>query len=547
VLALSACVFSAAAQPTTTKNRPADEDAWRVLAASDEGTLWVARTTEDKAALFSRRAGAAFDRGRGADRTLSSIRVIAGDAWAAFADGALYQFSPGDTAALPLRNLPQRIRPIDLEALGQDAFAIVPMSVVEASGGQPADATYGVMRLDAREWVLVAPAPRDVREAPGPRLEPRLLATPDGLELFWAARQAQVIEYARLDAASGSWSETSTVAARGCVAFAPLRVNGVTSIGVVREAPGGETVELLRLVPDGPAEARWRAGELRWSALPADVTVGSYAALMAYNQQLAALVRCSDGVWRICFAGVGQPPSDETVDLATVFERPQQALRTQGLLQMITFFILLIVLSGLFIFRRNSMINPANFPPGFDAALAFQRLTGWLVDFLPFSLAAAVAVEVSWSDGFRALAAWGVLRSDGADVLPDVKILTWWGLSTVGHALYCLVLEMTFGRTIGKLLFQCRVVAERGVRASAGQIFVRNAMRLIEMMPQFWIFAVLVILSRNRQRIGDVFAQTVVIRPAAPWPRADADDDAAKNKDSSPDDDDRGSDENRPG
>jgi uncharacterized RDD family membrane protein YckC len=58
------------------------------------------------------------------------------------------------------------------------------------------------------------------------------------------------------------------------------------------------------------------------------------------------------------------------------------------------------------------------------------------------------------------------------------------------------------------------VLSESGSVPTLRQILVRNALRLLELQPPLWILGFLVVLSRNRQRVGDLFARTVVIRHA---------------------------------
>jgi uncharacterized RDD family membrane protein YckC len=88
-------------------------------------------------------------------------------------------------------------------------------------------------------------------------------------------------------------------------------------------------------------------------------------------------------------------------------------------------------------------------------------------------------------------------------------------LSAGSYAAYCLIMELLTGRTAGKMLFGLQVVAEQGRRAPAVRVVVRNLFRVIEVLPFFWILAFVMLLSRNRQRVGDLFARTIVVRRVA--------------------------------
>jgi uncharacterized RDD family membrane protein YckC len=58
------------------------------------------------------------------------------------------------------------------------------------------------------------------------------------------------------------------------------------------------------------------------------------------------------------------------------------------------------------------------------------------------------------------------------------------------------------------------VRTESGLRPRLWQIAVRNLLRYLELMPPYWVLGFVVVLSRNRQRVGDIFARTIVVRRA---------------------------------
>jgi uncharacterized RDD family membrane protein YckC len=79
---------------------------------------------------------------------------------------------------------------------------------------------------------------------------------------------------------------------------------------------------------------------------------------------------------------------------------------------------------------------------------------------------------------------------------------------------YGIAMEWSWrGQTIGKRLLRLRVVDAHGLRLQFSQVVVRNLLRFVDMLPVFYLvggFASL--LSRHAQRLGDVAANTVVIR-----------------------------------
>ncbi len=75
------------------------------------------------------------------------------------------------------------------------------------------------------------------------------------------------------------------------------------------------------------------------------------------------------------------------------------------------------------------------------------------------------------------------------------------------------ILEMIMsGRTPGKKLSGLRVVSQDGGTISARQAFVRNLLRLVDMLPAYYVLGLATMVGdRLRRRIGDKMAKTVVI------------------------------------
>lgn len=75
--------------------------------------------------------------------------------------------------------------------------------------------------------------------------------------------------------------------------------------------------------------------------------------------------------------------------------------------------------------------------------------------------------------------------------------------------------EALFGRSLGKFVTRTRVVNARGGRPSLGQALVRTLFRLIEVNPLLAggiPAGIAVLASRHKQRIGDMVANTYVLR-----------------------------------
>jgi hypothetical protein len=80
---------------------------------------------------------------------------------------------------------------------------------------------------------------------------------------------------------------------------------------------------------------------------------------------------------------------------------------------------------------------------------------------------------------------------------------------------YFPVLERLYGRTLGKFVCRVRVVDAAGARPSWGQVAMRTLLRLFEVNPAVFggvPAGIAVLASKKRQRLGDMAANTFVLR-----------------------------------
>jgi uncharacterized RDD family membrane protein YckC len=69
------------------------------------------------------------------------------------------------------------------------------------------------------------------------------------------------------------------------------------------------------------------------------------------------------------------------------------------------------------------------------------------------------------------------------------------------------------GRTVGKRFLGLQVVDVHGLRLQFSQVVIRNLLRAVDSLPAFYLLGGLVcVLSGRAQRLGDLAANTVVIR-----------------------------------
>lgn len=150
--------------------------------------------------------------------------------------------------------------------------------------------------------------------------------------------------------------------------------------------------------------------------------------------------------------------------------------------------------------------------------------------------------EPDYSDGSRRVLALLVdlLLVIGVARLTTLPFNNWaadagndliWILILIVFAIYCVLLEWRFGRTLGKFVVNVRVVSEAQPRISFRQSLVRNLLKfpelvLAQMISLMWLIAIvarsgliygpwLIFGPPPRQRWGDQLAGTYVIR--GPW------------------------------
>ena len=73
------------------------------------------------------------------------------------------------------------------------------------------------------------------------------------------------------------------------------------------------------------------------------------------------------------------------------------------------------------------------------------------------------------------------------------------------------------GRTPGKRALKIRVIDARGLPVSLHQSLVRNITRVLDFVPAFYgVGAIAMMSSQSRRRLGDIIADTLVVRDAQP-------------------------------
>jgi uncharacterized RDD family membrane protein YckC len=127
------------------------------------------------------------------------------------------------------------------------------------------------------------------------------------------------------------------------------------------------------------------------------------------------------------------------------------------------------------------------------------RFLAWLIDLLCIGVLMTVLGTVFRFLGIFSMGLYAALSVLGYFVV------------SIGYGIF---LEWAWrGQTIGKRLFRLRVVDGEGMRLQFNQIVTRNLLRFVDALPAFYfVGGVTCWLNRNGQRLGDIAANTIVIR-----------------------------------
>jgi len=122
-------------------------------------------------------------------------------------------------------------------------------------------------------------------------------------------------------------------------------------------------------------------------------------------------------------------------------------------------------------------------------------------------------------DGFLVAIVVGILGYAAGTVLSESALggLGWLILALqfgtpVGLLLYQTGFEGYYGQTVGKRLRGVVVVRADGSRCTWGAAVVRNLLRVVDVLPVFYIVGIVTAyVSSNHQRLGDLAGKTLVV------------------------------------
>ena len=151
--------------------------------------------------------------------------------------------------------------------------------------------------------------------------------------------------------------------------------------------------------------------------------------------------------------------------------------------------------------RHSALVveTPEGVTFSYELATPAVRAFAWLLDAMVLAAASYALMKVA-----------GALRVLNPDWAAAIATGSFYAFS-IGYGIFC---EWRWrGQTIGKRLFQLRVIDSGGFRLRPAQVVLRNLMRAFDSLPALYLVGGLAcLLSPRLQRLGDLVANTVVVR-----------------------------------
>lgn len=413
-----------------------------------------------------------------------------------YADGTHYRYDPaGGTVA---RTLPDGAVPLAMA--GDDSraalYALVPTEVASAleasppvTADGPTSSRLAVVRYEQGAWHRDRPAP----DALGPD-DSCWFAAEEGTCHLIVADERSSERLAYFQSSDDGWADPLYVA----VPIAETVLAAVILEGRMTLVVAGADAD-PRLLPLDDGESTSGTALAGGRGAVAAAMCGKQLALAFPGDGRAPRI----GLW----SADGQPVRDGPAAIQALLPVHQPWV-TIGM-PYTAYGVLAAILAPVFVWRREVMTVPTVLPRGQALASYTRRLLAFGLDCL-FWLPVVVWLMAPL------LPPAGSSTPDEVDVARltmSAAFLLRWLIAAGGFACYAAIFEAATGATPGKRICRCRVADEHGRRCGVGRVLARNLLRVIELFPIFQLMPaiVLVLLTRNRQRLGDLVAGTIVV------------------------------------
>lgn len=138
-----------------------------------------------------------------------------------------------------------------------------------------------------------------------------------------------------------------------------------------------------------------------------------------------------------------------------------------------------------------------------------SRIVAGLIDFTIIIIIAFILYSLTFASRFMFGMPWGG---------PMLGFGWGWyggmfGIQFLLWVIYFTYFEGTSGQTIGKKITNIRVVKGDGSACDFGSALLRNILRIVDHLPFLYLLGiVLIAATERRQRLGDMLANTILIK-----------------------------------
>lgn len=131
---------------------------------------------------------------------------------------------------------------------------------------------------------------------------------------------------------------------------------------------------------------------------------------------------------------------------------------------------------------------------GTEDEVVLRRIAAFVVDAILFAIALAILAAI-------------------VGTISDLLASLVGALGTVLFFVYFIYFEAEYGQTVGKMALGLVVVTEDGTPIDYRAAVIRTLLRIIDALPVLYLIGLLaIVLTDRKQRLGDIVADTVVVR-----------------------------------
>ncbi len=407
-------------------------------------------------------------------------------------------------------NAQWRLKNLEADPKSADQDSLADASEPASPAVSPADRTLQIVMYDGIGWQPGIKAPPEC-----PATDYMWLAVADGrFYLFWLEPDDQtIVHYARYE--EGEWTRGPEIHAANFVhRVVTAVVNKQVVFAALLKAPDEQTRRCVQWTRSVTADKK-----SAWALLPPlldeqgkQLGLTKRTALGLFGDRLVLAQMSPDkppdiGVWLSDHGGKPQQPFKSLPIISSSEGTPQ----TNNVREFITTIVVATML--LLVFWRRQESFGMVLPPGLQVVGPAKRTLAFLIDAAP----AAIIVLLLWHDPISAF--YHEINSAAAPnaaaqrLEPPAEVLWAWFWFRVIYTAWCTGFECFLSATLGKRLLGCHVLSENLESASLLQLGIRNVARMVELEPylKIWPFLFVVFFTRNRQRMGDLLARTIVV------------------------------------